>query len=51
MKRVGLIIDEATQGSTASFACPHCGKEYKSEAALNKHIEKEHQPEGGGEDA
>ena len=24
------------------FICPVCGKEYKSEAALNKHIAKEH---------
>jgi len=25
------------------FKCPHCGKEYASEAALNKHIKDKHQ--------
>lgn len=28
--------------TTAEFICPVCGKKYKSEAALNKHIAKEH---------
>ena len=26
----------------SEFKCEHCGKEYKREAALKKHIEKEH---------
>lgn len=34
---VGLIVEEKTQ-----FVCPVCGKEYKTEEGLNKHIEKEH---------
>ena len=34
---VGLIVEEKPQ-----FVCPECGKEYKTEDGLNKHIEKEH---------
>lgn len=49
MRFVGLKIDEP------KFICPDCGKEYKSEAALKKHMEKEHgddqAPDGdGGQD-
>lgn len=42
MKRIGLIADVAPAESPAVFVCPHCGKEYKSEAALKAHCEKEH---------
>lgn len=31
--------DNAAPGS---FACPHCGKEYKTEKGLAAHIQKEH---------
>ncbi len=41
---VGLIIKEDPK-----FVCPVCGKEYKTEDGLNKHIEKEH-PQGQGGD-
>ena len=34
---VGLIIE-----TPKVFTCPECGKEYKTEDGLNKHIEKEH---------
>lgn len=36
---VGLVIEPP------KFVCPYCGKEYKTEDGLNKHIEKEH-PQG-----
>lgn len=35
-KIVGLVFEKP------SFACPVCGKEYKSEDALNKHIADKH---------
>lgn len=35
-KTVGLTFEPS------SFVCPHCGKEYKTEEGLTKHIEKEH---------
>lgn len=35
-KIIGLVIKDK------KCICPHCGREYKSEDALNKHIEKEH---------
>lgn len=39
--------DDATDNDenvsdAAEFACPHCGKEYKTAANLEKHIAKEH---------
>ena len=48
--------------SVTKFTCPECGKEYASEAALNKHIKEKHSapanppanspnPENGGGDA
>lgn len=36
-KIVGLIVEPVKV-----FVCPVCGKEYKTEDGLNKHIEKEH---------
>lgn len=36
-KIIGLVLED-----TETCSCPVCGKEYKSEAALNKHIAKEH---------
>jgi len=41
MRHIGLI-EAQPQESPAAFACPHCGKEYKSEAALKAHCKKEH---------
>lgn len=51
MTRVGLIEDNTPQETPAVFLCPHCGKEYKSEAALKAHCKKEHPDafSGGGE--
>lgn len=47
MKTVGLTFPEAAPSvvpaSSEKFACPHCGKEYKSQTALTKHIEEKHQ--------
>ena len=37
MRIVGLVFDDS-----AKHICPICGKEYKSETYLEKHIEKEH---------
>lgn len=44
-KIVGLVFEEAA----AKLACPHCGKEYKAEEALAKHIKDKHPdvPDGG----
>lgn len=51
MKTVGLTfpdaapaVEPATEGK---FTCPHCGKEYKSESALTKHIQDKHPDTGG----
>ena len=38
MRVVGLILPSEEQ----VFACPHCGKNYKSDAALEKHIKDKH---------
>lgn len=38
MRVVGLTVP----GEEPVYACPHCGKEYKSEAALVKHIKDKH---------
>ena len=38
MRVVGLTVT----GGEPVYACPHCGKEYKSEAALVKHIKDKH---------
>lgn len=47
-KIVGLVFGEAI----AKVACPHCGKEYKTEEALAKHIKDKHpdtaDPSGSG---
>lgn len=36
----GLIVNPANPPKV--FTCPQCGKEYKTEDGLNKHVEKEH---------
>lgn len=42
-KIVGLVFEETIEGSVGDeLACAHCGKEYKSEAALDKHIREKH---------
>lgn len=41
MRHIGLIEDEP-HVIPAAFVCPHCGKEYKSSAALKSHCKKEH---------
>lgn len=41
MRRVGLL-KTGPQEIPAAFVCPHCGKEYKSAAALRAHAKKEH---------
>lgn len=37
-KIVGLIFNDDNEG----FACPVCGKEYKTERGLAEHMTKEH---------
>lgn len=37
---VGLVVEFPEPSTT--FTCPECGKEYKTVAGLNKHVEKEH---------
>ena len=42
-KTVGLTFKKATPAPEAEkYTCPVCGKEYKTEDSLNKHIAKEH---------
>ena len=36
MKTIGRIFEDP------KFVCPHCGKEYKTQENLDKHITKEH---------
>ena len=38
---MGRIVG-VTYPVNVKFTCPHCGKEYKTEDGLKKHIEKEH---------
>lgn len=38
---MGLIVG-LTFKENAVLACPHCGKEYKNAAALDKHIKETH---------
>lgn len=40
MRTVGLILP--AEEPAALFECPHCGKEYKSDAALARHIKEKH---------
>lgn len=49
MRTVGLILP--AEEPAELFSCPHCGKEYKSEAALAKHIHDKHPEESGGANA
>ena len=39
-KTVGLVFHDEPK-----FICPHCGKEYKNESALEKHIKEKHSEE------
>ena len=36
------VAPAAAVQASAVFACPHCGKEYKTEKGLADHIAKEH---------
>lgn len=38
MRIVGMILPP----EEPAYICPHCGKNYKSEAALEKHIKDKH---------
>ena len=42
-KIVGLTFAPA---APAVYSCPHCGKEYKTEDGLAKHIAEKHPEEG-----
>lgn len=41
-KIIGLVSTAPTTEGVEKLACPHCGKEYKSAAALRNHAQKEH---------
>lgn len=41
-KIVGLTFKSTVPDDEAKFICPHCGKEYKTEEGLNKHIAEKH---------
>lgn len=42
-RTVGMILTKAGDSSVeGKLACPHCGKEYKSAAALRAHVEAKH---------
>lgn len=43
-KTVGLVFNEQ------KFICPHCGKEYQSEASLKKHIKEKHSDENSSQE-
>ena len=37
-----ITQDDAAPITEEKFSCPHCGKEYASAAALNRHISAKH---------
>ena len=41
-RTIGLILNGAPAGVAEELTCPHCGKEYKSAAALRAHVEAKH---------
>ena len=57
---MGKIVGLTFEAPDPKFICPVCGKEYASEASLNKHIKEKHtatppvnpsDPDNGGGDA
>ncbi|MCQ5028702.1 hypothetical protein NE547_04025 [Flavonifractor sp. DFI.6.63] len=40
MRTIGLIFPSRVPDE--KYVCPACGKEYKSEAALSKHLQEKH---------
>ena len=36
------VLPEPATGEDKSFTCPHCGKSYRKESALRKHISEKH---------
>lgn len=47
---VGMILGSTeTKQGQEKHICPHCGKAYKSEAALEKHVQQVHQHASGEE--
>lgn len=48
-RTVGMILSER-EPQAEKFVCPHCGKEYKSAAALRTHVKDKH-PDTLDEDA
>ena len=47
--RAGFVLVETEADTTDEapirFACPHCDKDYATEATLAKHIEEKHPPQ------
>jgi len=50
MRKVGLSapVEAPAAAEVEKLVCPYCGKEYKTEEALAKHIETKH-PEAAGD--
>ena len=40
MRTIGLVF--ASKAPAEKYVCPECGKEYKSESALAKHLQDKH---------
>lgn len=41
-KIVGLVFKSVVPDNEVKYTCPICGKEYKTQDGLDKHIAKEH---------
>ena len=45
---MGKVVGKIFAPAAEKVTCPVCGKEYKSESALAKHIEEKHSPASNG---
>ena len=51
---IGLVFNTTEDNHNEEYICPHCGKKYKSQENLDKHIKDKHPeadeaPEGEAE--
>lgn len=44
MRTIGLVF--ASKAPAEKYVCPECGKEYKSESTLAKHLQDKHSDDG-----
>lgn len=42
MRTVGLLISDKNQTKACSLTCVICGREYKTESSLQKHVKDKH---------